>query len=65
MAMRGSGGKMDSSIASRIGTNGPSPSKPSNNASQNSSVPSWWSQSMSVVSIVLVPSLSFLPDVSS
>ena len=26
---------------------------------------SWWSQSMSIVSIVLVPSLSFLPEVPS
>ena len=41
MAMSGSGGKKDSTIARITGAMGPRPPKPSSRAFQNSSVPSW------------------------
>ena len=43
---------------------GPRPPKPSSRASQNSSVPSWWSQPIIVISIPRVPSLSFFFSIS-
>ena len=41
MAMSGSGGKKDSTIASVMGASGPRLPKPFRRFSQNSSVPSW------------------------
>ena len=52
MAISGSGGKKDSTIASKMGTRGPSPSKPASSASQYSSVPSWCTQPISAVCIL-------------
>ena len=44
MAMSGSGGKNDSTMASVMGAMGPRLPKLSSRVSQNSSVPSWLSQ---------------------
>ena len=64
MAISGSGGKKDSTIARVTGAMGPRSPKLSSRASQNSSVPSWWSQPIIVISIPRVPSLSFFFSIS-
>lgn len=56
--------KKDSTIARITGAMGPRPPKPSSRAFQNSSVPSWWSQPIIVISIPRVPSLSFFFSIS-
>ena len=64
MSMSGSGRKKDATIARITGAMGPRSPKPSSRASQNSSVPSWWSQPIIVISIPRVPSLSFFFSIS-